>query len=128
TGWSGFPTRATRRSNGDCVFLSPLLRKEQPMRRPEFRPRLEELEGRLPPSDLHGALADLGQSKGNNAHHAGQVPSPLLPTQPHACGRSFGEWNVLYSQWAIEDGLGADRPWTRRRSTWPSCRRRSRPV
>src|SRR5262245_40192281 len=76
------------------------------MRRLVFRPRLEELEGKLPPSSLHGALADLGQPNANNAHRAGQLPSPLLPTQSHAFGRSFEEWNVLYSRWAIEDNLG----------------------
>ena len=32
--------------------------------------------------------------------------SPLMPPQSHAFGKSFEEWNVLYSQWVIEELLG----------------------
>jgi hypothetical protein len=41
------------------------------------------------------------------AHASGQGgQSPLMPPQSHALGKSFEEWNVLYSQWAIESVLG----------------------
>ena len=32
--------------------------------------------------------------------------SPLVPPQSHAFGKSFQEWNVLQTQWAIATGLG----------------------
>ncbi|MGH8071557.1 MAG: hypothetical protein ACRERE_41260 [Candidatus Entotheonellia bacterium] len=31
---------------------------------------------------------------------------PLVPPQSHAFGKSFEQWNVLYSEWAIASGLG----------------------
>jgi hypothetical protein len=31
---------------------------------------------------------------------------PLVPPQSHAFGKSFEQWNVLYSDWAIASGLG----------------------
>jgi hypothetical protein len=39
-----------------------------------------------------------GQGKGGG--------SALMPPNSKAFGKSFEEWNVLYAQWAIEDGLG----------------------
>ncbi len=33
-------------------------------------------------------------------------PSPLVPPNAHAYGKSFDEWNVLYTQWAVATQLG----------------------
>jgi hypothetical protein len=33
-------------------------------------------------------------------------PSPLVPPNSHAYGKSFEEWNVLYTQWAVATELG----------------------
>jgi hypothetical protein len=81
------------------------------MRRPFlYHPQLEVLEDRLPPSGLHGGLGDAGKAdaRGGVAADAGFPParSPLVPPQSHAFGRPFKDWNVLWSQWAIEEGLG----------------------
>jgi hypothetical protein len=35
-----------------------------------------------------------------------QGQSPLMPPQSNAFGKSFGQWNVLQTQWAIDLGLG----------------------
>ena len=41
------------------------------------------------------------------AHASGRGgQSPLMPPQSHAFGKSFEEWNVLYSQWVIESWFG----------------------
>ena len=34
-------------------------------------------------------------------------PSPMVPPQSHAFGKSFEEWNVLQTEWATTAGLGA---------------------
>ena len=41
------------------------------------------------------------------AHASGRGgQSPLMPPQSHAFGKSFEEWNVLYSQWVKESWSG----------------------
>ena len=48
-------------------------------------------------------FADLHRVALVAAHSSGQGgQSPLMPPQSHAFGKSFEEWNVLDSQWAIE--------------------------
>jgi hypothetical protein len=64
------------------------------------------------PVEVPEAVANQGSSytKSNTlARHVafrwgGQ--SPLMPPQSHAFGKSFEEWNVLYSQWVIESRFG----------------------
>ena len=40
--------------------------------------------------------------------HAKDGKSPLMPPQSHAFGKSFEQWNMLQTQWAIASGLGGD--------------------
>jgi hypothetical protein len=42
--------------------------------------------------------------------HAGGDPSPLVPPNSHAYGKSFEEWNVLYARWFVETNLGGQMP------------------